>query len=255
MLRGLLDCHAHIADAAFDPDRADVIARARRSGIDGIVAVGETLEQARRNLDLADRHPELLPAAGLYPTVLDSEQLDALELWIRTHRDRLHAIGEVGLDRWKVQDPADRDLQTELFRRQIRLAIELELPLNVHSRSTGGPAIELLLELGARSVQMHAFGGRHATAAPAVEAGYFFSAPARVADEPQKRKLFRRLPLSCLLLETDSPVMPPERGTRNEPANARRALEGLAELKQLPVEAIAEAVVENQRRLYPRALA
>jgi TatD DNase family protein len=101
---------------------------------------------------------------------------------------------------------------------------------------------------------MHAFDGKASTALPAVEAGYFFSVPASIVRSRQKQKLVRRLPLSCLLLETDSPVLAPVPGERNEPANVKLALNAVAEIKELSVSAVAEAVTRNARRLYGQRL-
>ncbi len=246
----LVDTHAHLADAVFDDDRGAVLERARQAGVGRVVAVGETLCDAERNLELAELHPEILPAAGLYPTHLDLELARRMEDWIRRHRSRLVAIGEVGLDTWMVKEEAGRELQREIFSRFVDLARELELPLNIHSRSAGRQVITLLLERGASRVQLHAFDGKPASALPGVEAGFFFSIPASVLYSRQKQKLVGRLPLDCLLLETDSPVMAPVRGERNEPANLVQALHAVAEIKQLPVEAVREAVVANTARLY-----
>jgi TatD DNase family protein len=250
----LTDCHAHIADPVFDPDRGEVLERARAAGVSSVVAVGETLAEAKRVLELAGEHSELLPCAGLYPTFLDLEEASMTEELIRENRERLAGIGEVGLDYWKIRDEAEREVQREIFGRFIRLALELDLPLNVHSRSAGKHVIPMLLENGALRVQLHAFDGKASTALPAVEAGYFFSIPASIVRSRQKQKLVRRLPLSCLLLETDSPVLAPVAGKRNEPANLKLALNAVAEIKEIPVSEVAEAVTENARRLYGERL-
>jgi TatD DNase family protein len=99
-------------------------------------------------------------------------------------------------------------------------------------------------------VQLHAFDGKFGAAMPAVEAGFFFSIPASVARSRQKQKLVHQLPISCLLLETDSPVLGPEPGRRNEPVNVRLALQSIAEIKEVSTEGLAEAIYENTRRLY-----
>lgn len=250
-LSGLTDCHAHLCDGSFTGDLGEVLARAREAGVGAVVAVGETRADAERNLELAERYPGVVrPTAGLYPTHLDPAEAERVADLIRRERSRLAGIGEVGLDRWKVREEPDLAVQREIFASFIDLSIELDLPLNVHSRSAGHHAIDLLRERGARRVQLHAFDGRAARAAPAVEAGYFFSVPPSVVRSPQKRKLVRRLPLSCLLLETDSPVLGPERDRRNEPANAIVSLTAIAEIKGLPVSEVAAAVRENTARLY-----
>jgi TatD DNase family protein len=246
----LIDTHAHLCSPEFDPDLGEVLSRARTAGVGAVIAVGETLADAARNLALSESHPAIRPAAGLYPTVLDREQADALQGFIRQNRRRLVAIGEVGLDHWAVQEEKERELQAEIFLGFIGLAREVDLPLNVHSRSAGRRAIDLLLKSGAVRVQLHAFDGKASTAMPAVEAGYFFSIPPSVIRSRQKQKLVKQLPLARILVETDSPVLGPQPAVRNEPANLPLALQAIAEIKSLPEQAVAEAVVANTTRLY-----
>lgn len=251
----LFDTHAHLCDPAFDGDRGEVLERARDAGVESIIAVGETLQDARANLALAHDYPWIIrPAAGLFPTILDLDQAESLAQWIRRHVEDLIAIGEVGLDHWKVEEPEDREIQRQVFERFVELAVELDLPLNVHSRSAGAPAIELLLQCGARRVQLHAFDGRAAKAQPAIEAGFFFSVPPSVVRSRQKQKLVRQVPLQNLLLETDSPVLGREPGERNEPANLGVSLQAVTELKGVHREAVVEAVRDNSLRLYGEAL-
>jgi len=170
--------------------------------------------------------------------------------FIRVNRAQLVAIGEVGLDYWVVKEDAHKELQREIFRGFIRLSRETGLPLNVHSRSAGRHAVALLLEDSAVRVQLHAFDGKASAALPAVEAGYFFSIPPSILRSRQKQKLVKQLPLSSLLVETDSPVLGPEPQVRNEPANLYRSVEAIARIKGIAFEAVAEAVSENTRRLY-----
>ena len=246
----LVDTHAHLCSPEFDRDRGEVLARACATGVGAIIAVGETLADAERNIDLAEKFPMLKPAAGLYPTFLDCDQADKMHTFIRSRRAQLAAIGEVGLDHWAVKEETDRELQREIFKDFIRLSQELGLPLNVHSRSAGRHVVAMLLEEGAIRVQLHAFDGKASAALPAVEAGYFFSIPPSVVRSRQKQKLVKQLPLTCLLVETDSPVLGPEPGVRNEPANLPLAIRAIAEIKSLPEPSVAEAVSENTARLY-----
>lgn len=254
-MRPLIDTHTHLCDRAFDGDLAAVLARAEKAGVAAIVTVGESLADAEHNLRLAVEFPGMVrPAAGLFPTRLDLDEAGKLAGFIRRTADRWVAIGEVGLDRWKVRDEADLELQAEIFGRFVDLARELELPLNVHSRSAGRQTIALLLERGATRVQLHAFDGRAARAEPAVEAGFYFSVPPSIVRSKQKQKLVRRLPLSCLLLETDSPVLGPDPAERNEPANAAVSVRAIAELKGVAEDAVIEATTENALALYGRRL-
>ncbi|MFH0765128.1 MAG: TatD family hydrolase [Calditrichota bacterium] len=251
----LIDTHAHLSDPAFIIDLAAVLEQAQAAGVEKIIAVGETIEDARRNLELAEQYSMILPAAGLYPTVLDLLQAEQMEAFIRENAHRLVAIGEVGMDYWKVQEEEERYLQRSIFNYMIDLAIELDLPLNVHSRSAGRAVIEMLLDKGARRVQLHAFDGRVSSALPAVDAGWFFSIPPSALRSEQKRKLVKKLPLECLLLESDSPALGPQPGQRNTPANITIALQAISEIKNKSVMELREILWNNSLNLYKGRLA
>jgi len=247
-----VDTHAHMCDAAFEKDLDEVLMRARKAGVAAIIAVGEDLGDARRNLELARKHSMIKPAAGLYPTHFDTNQAAEMVTFIRSNQSDLVAIGEVGLDYWVVKEDPKKELQREIFKLFIELSKELNLPLNIHSRSAGRHVVALLLECDAVNVQLHAFDGKGSAALPAVEAGYFFSIPPSVVRSRQKQKLVKQLPLACLLVETDSPVLGPLPSQRNEPANLPLAITTIAEIKGIPEEAVAAAVSENTARLYSK---
>jgi TatD DNase family protein len=245
-----VDTHTHLCDPLFDKDREEVIKRARVVGVSAIVVVSETLSDVHRNLELAANYPLLWPAGGLFPTHLDLSEAKRISALMRKERHKFFAIGEVGLDYWIVKQESEREVQHEIFKEFIDLSIELDLPLNIHSRSAGRHAIEILLEHRARKVQLHAFDGKAASALPAVEEGFFFSIPPSVIRSPQKQKLVRRLPLSNLLVETDSPVLGPTNKERNEPSNVMISVNVISELKNISKEEVLETVFENTYRLY-----
>jgi len=246
----IFDTHAHLCDSSFDEDLEKVLNRAAGAGVCKVVAVSEDLSDARKNLQLSEIYSMIRPAAGLYPDNPDQRQAEEMVAWIRKNRARLWAIGEVGLDFWVAKAPEDRELQANIFSMFVDLSLELDLPLNVHSRSAGRHVIDILLSRGAKQVQLHAFDGRFGTALAAVEAGFLFSIPPSVVRSRQKQKLVRNLPLSCLMVESDSPVLGPEAGERNEPANSRIAIETIAHLKGETVQMVAEEVFKNSCRLY-----
>jgi TatD DNase family protein len=246
----VIDTHAHICDSVFDGDRETVLSRAQDAGVYAIVAVGENLKDALRNLDLAQEYPILKPALGLYPTHLDMNECSQICSLIEQRLDQIVGIGEVGLDYWIVKTSEDRAIQQQIFGQFIRLAIKLDLPLNVHSRSAGRHVIAMLMEEGAQKVQMHAFDGKASSAMPAVEAGYYFSIPPSIVRSKQKQKLVRQLPLERLLIETDSPVLGANSNERNEPANAILAIDMIAEIKGVHREAVIEVAHNNTLRLY-----
>jgi len=249
----LIDAHAHLHAREFQDDLPAVLSAAEAAGVRAILAVSETVADARLNLELAERHPIIRPCAGLHPTVVDPEAAEAMVGLIRTNAERLAAIGEVGLDYWIVQEPERQEIQRQIFRQFIGLSNELELPLNVHSRSAGRHTIAFLREHGAKRVLLHAFDGKASTALTGVELGYYFSIPPSIVRSPQKQKLVRHLPLDRLLLESDAPVLGPDPAARNEPKNILLACEAIAQIKGLRAEDVARITTENARRLFPRA--
>jgi TatD DNase family protein len=214
------------------------------------VCVSEGLADAQRVLALAAAQPMIRPCLGLHPERADLEEARALEALARAQAAVLVGVGEVGLDYWLAQDEAGRAVQRQVLAIFVALARELDLPLNVHSRSAGHHTIAFLREQGAVRVLMHAFDGKASHALAGVEAGYVFSVPPSVVRSPQKQKLVRRLPLTHLLLETDSPVLGPTREARNEPANAAVSARAIAEIKGCRVEEVLEATTANARQLF-----
>ncbi len=253
----MIDCHTHLTDAAFDSDREAVLERARAAGVQRIAIVGQDPEENAAVLAAAARHSELLPFLGLHPdrfadraAPVSPDEQAAVLAQIRERRSTLVGIGEVGLDYWVCQDEARRAQQREAFSGLVRLAQELELPLNVHSRSAGHHTIDLLLELGARRVLMHAFDGKAGHALRGAAAGFIFSIPPSIVRSPQKQKLVRALPLESLALETDSPVLGPQAGERNEPANVTISAATIAGIKGLPEAEVRAVTAATARRLF-----
>jgi TatD DNase family protein len=255
----MIDCHAHLALEDFDEDRADVLERAGKAGVESMVVVGENRTDSLRVLTVCREYPDRLrPCIGLHPdrfaedrdlpTVDDIEDICSL---VRSRRPEIVGIGEVGLDFWSVKDTRRRAAQQECLARMSALANELDLPLNVHSRSSGHYALDLLAECGTKRVLMHAFDGKAGYAArAAAEHGWLFSIPPSIVRSPQKQKLAKALPLASLALESDSPALGPERGDRNEPANLLCTVQLIAELKGVDETEVREATTENAKRLF-----
>ena len=247
----LTDCHAHLADPRLETDLEAILDRARTAGVNRIIAVSETMEDLRRSLALAELHPMITVAAGLYPEYADADKAREMIGYIEANRRSIMAIGEVGLDFWLAKTDEQKELQRQVFLQFINLALRLDLPLNVHSRSAGKHAVAMLLQQKASRVQMHAFDGKSSSAAAAVDAGYFFSIPPSVVRSAQKQKLVKYLPLDVLLLETDSPVLGPVPDRLNEPANLLVAARAIAELKKIGLQTVLEATCRNTAKLYP----
>jgi len=191
----MIDAHCHITAKEFEEDRDSLLKDAENVGVKGIIAVCEFPSDIQDVMDLARRHPKFIyPCIGVHPVQVGSKSVsmkeyDEAEMFIRKYSEFLVGIGEVGLDftPYHIKSPDDKDVQREVFKKQIRLAKELNLPLNVHSRSAGRPVIETLLQEDARNVVLHAFDGKPSVAMRGVEAGYFFSVPPSIVRSEQKK--------------------------------------------------------------------
>jgi TatD DNase family protein len=225
--------------------------------------VGEDLDDSLRVRAVTSERvaegPILLPCFGFHPDRFADDrplptraEIDAAKALIRSAAPEIVAIGEVGLDRFFARSEARRAAQASTLEELAALAIELDLPLNVHSRSAGHYAVDLLRAAGARRVLMHAFDGKPAHAARGAELGWVFSIPPSVVRSEQKQRLVRALPLESLALESDSPVLGPVREERNEPANLTLARDIVAGLQGVAPERVEEASTTNARRLFPR---
>lgn len=253
----MIDCHTHLTDSSFDSDRDAVVQRARAAGVECIAVVGQDRVENEAVLAAAGSNDVLLPFLGLHPDrfadrgpAVSEEDVAAVLAQIRAECARITGIGEVGLDYWVCQDEARRSAQRDALTALAGLALELGLPLNVHSRSAGHHTIDLLLSCGARRVLMHAFDGKAGHALRGAEAGFLFSIPPSIVRSPQKRKLVRALPLEALALETDSPVLGPEPGVRNEPANVTISVAAIAEIKGVAESEVRAVTAANARRLF-----
>lgn len=246
----MIDVHAHLTDPSFK-DMQEVVARARARGVQRVVVSITRPSEMDRALEMVESFPDFVSiAAGFDPSILDEEEYRAFLDAVSKRRSSLVAIGEVGLDHYRVTDHGERAVQESLFRASIRLAETLALPLVIHSRSAGRRALEVLRSEGATRVLMHAFDGKAGDALAAVKDGYYFSIPTSIVYSQQKQKLARLLPLGSLMLETDSPVLAPVRGERNEPANLFRASEKVAEVKRVGVGEVVSATTENAWRFF-----
>lgn len=214
-----VDVHCHLNSSDFDMDRGEVIEKAEKAGVVAIIDCGESYQENEKTLELSRQYPIIRPAFGHSPVNLSVEDARVTIDFIQEHKKDVAAIGEVGLDYWKVKEEPERAIQRKIFVMFIDLAEELDKPLIVHSRSAGKYAIEILKQKKAKRVCMHAFDGSLKNAMPGVDAGFYFSIPPSIMRSEQKQKLAKNIPLDNLLLETDSPLLGPTKEERNEPAN------------------------------------
>ncbi|KAM9707471.1 putative deoxyribonuclease TATDN3 isoform 1-T1 [Menidia menidia] len=263
-MQGYVDCHCHISARDFDKDIGEVIENSKKAGLVAVLAVAEHAGEFHKIIELSERFPGFIfPCLGIHPVqeVTPEKQrgatlqdLEAALPIIEKYKDRLVAIGEVGLDFTPrfVSGEADKENQRQVLIHQAQIAKELDLPLNVHSRSAGRPTIHLLKEQGVEKALLHAFDGKPSVAMEGVKAGYFFSIPPSIIRSEQKQKLVKQLPLENICLETDSPALGPEKQVRNEPKNLLVSAEYISKIKGVSLEEVMEKTTQNALRLFPR---
>lgn len=247
---GMIDTHCHLENDAFDLDRDSVIKDAQDLGISIITsAIDKHLWD--KNCEIAEAHSNVFASVGLDPTQFNDCEL-AFD-WIKSNKERIISIGETGLDHYLIRDHKERNLQVACFKKLIALAKKFDFPIQVHSRSAGGKALEVLSSCEARDVQMHAFDGKASLARTASrDLGFYFSIPTSVVRSPQKKKLVKAVQIERLLIETDSPVLGPDKGARNVPMNLPVALREVASILRREEEELREIVLENTLRLYTK---
>ncbi|MBT0665685.1 YchF/TatD family DNA exonuclease [Geobacter pelophilus] len=251
-----IDSHAHIYGSDFEADFSEMLARAAAAGLAEIVVVGADLESSKAALALAAQHPHLYAAVGVHPhdaAGVTPEAYDELRK-LAAENPKVVAIGEIGLDFYRDRSP--RPLQEEVFRRQIRLARELELPVIVHDRDAHDRVMAILREEEATETGgvLHCFSGDLEMAQECIAMGFYISIPGTVTypSNEQLREVVRGIKTENLLIETDCPYLSPvpHRGKRNEPSYVRITAEKVAELKGLSLEDVGRITTFNSRRLF-----
>ena len=273
-----VDSHCHIDGPDYDADREEVIARAREAGVTTMLNVGTGDPHSgafERAVALAEQHPEIYCAIGVHPhdAKLFDEAAQQRLIDLAKVSSRVVAWGEIGLD--YHYDHSPRDVQRDVFRRQLGIARELNLPVVIHSRAADEDTIAILREelsgLGVTGVSpvehaqdaratvsrtgvLHCFGGTLQMAEQAIELGFFVSFAGNLTFKKADdlRAIARALPLDRLLVETDCPYLTPVpfRGKRNEPARVVETAKFLAGLKDVAPEEVARVTSENFARLF-----
>ena len=251
----LIDTHCHLDLEDFDPDREEVIARAREAGVVQMVTIGIDPQTSTRAVDLATRYDFIYAAVGHHPhdaETLDQAGMDRLrEL---AGHPKVRAFGEIGLDFFRNISP--QKVQEERFEDLIRLGMELKLPLVIHDRDAHEDVYRRLKEAGASEYGgiIHCFSGDWELARRFLDLGFLISVPGTITFPKSEalREVVRQVPLDSLLIETDAPFLAPvpRRGRRNEPALVKHTALEAARLREITIEELAAATTANARRIF-----
>lgn len=251
----IIDTHVHLNSEDFSPDLEDVLKRAEENNVGGMIVPGWDIDSSQRASELSDLHSGIFFASGVHPEEVGGLKADSLGIIenISSHK-KCVAIGEIGLDyHW---DDSRKELQKELFNRQLRLALKLGKPAIVHSRDSISDCLEILESFRGTGlvVQMHCFSGTVQQAKELIELGHYISFTGTITFKKshEERELASKLPPERLLLETDSPYMSPVplRGRRNEPSRIVHILNVLAECLGISVSEAERITSKNAMRLF-----
>ena len=261
-----IDSHAHVEGHKFDQDRDAMLARAREAGLERILAIGSGTGPGTYDcaLKVAEQHDWIFASTGLHPheahvaTEADYEEMTAL-----AKHPKIIAWGEIGLDYFYDHSP--RDVQKEVFRRQMELAAAAPLPIIIHCRPSNNSenawddTLDMLREHWAPSGPpgiLHCFTGEWKHAQAALDIGFYISFAGNVSFPKAEniRDAAKQVPLDRMLIETDSPYLAPvpHRGKRNEPCFVVNTAEAIGHLRGTTKEEIGERTTENFYTLFPR---
>lgn len=247
--------HAHLHLPDFNSDLDNVIQRAEQAGVKAIITNGLNIKSNKLALKLSDKFKIIKPALGIHPTEInkvadiqniETEFADQFK-HILENKEKIVAVGEIGLD-FKFSNAQSK--QIALFQKLIELAKKINKPIIVHSRNAEKEVIDILESLSIKDVVLHCFCGKFKFVKRGIDNGWFFSIPANINRSLQFQDLAKKVPLSQLLTETDSPLLSPNPGQRNDPSNILHSVKKIAELRKLKKEYVALNIYQNYQQLF-----
>ena len=250
----IFDTHAHYDSGSFNADREAVLASLPVAGVGLVVDPGCDVPSSRAAVALAERFPHVYAAVGIHPEDCAGCTDDDFDT-IRTlcAHEKVVAIGEIGLDYyWKENPP--REFQEQVFRRQIELALELDLPVIVHDREAHGDSLRTVLDYPELRGVFHCFSGSPEMAAELLKRGWYlgFDGPITYKNAKRAPEVAAVTPLDRMVIETDAPYLTPvpHRGERNDSRYLPFVAEKLAEWKGVTAEEIIDITWRNGLRLF-----
>lgn len=251
----LFDTHAHYDDPRFDGDRAQVLSCAHASGVQLILNPGCDLATSETAVKLAQDYPFVYAAVGFHPGNCHDFDFDASIAALRklAQSPKVVAIGEIGLDYYWESNPP-REFQQQVFRAQLELALELDLPVIIHDREAHGDTLAVLQDYPKVRGVFHCFSGSGEMAKELAKKGWYlgFDGPVTYKNAHRNLEAAAAVPRELLVLETDSPYLTPIplRGKRNSSCNLHLIAEKLAEVLGTDADTLAEQCLENGKRLF-----
>ena len=247
----LVDSHAHLDDPAFASDLPAVLDRAREAGVERIVTIGTSLESSRRARAIAERHPDVFFSPGIHPHEAD-RPADMGGLRELAGHARAVAVGETGLN--YVKNFASVPNQKALFVQHLEVALDADKPVSIHCREAHADAYSILRAHAPLRGVIHCFSGGAADVERYLSLNFYLSiaGPVTYPSAQALREVVAQIPLDRLLIETDCPLLPPQkfRGKRNEPAYVRYAAAEIANVLKVPLEQVNETTSRNARSLF-----
>jgi TatD DNase family protein len=251
-----VDSHVHLDVPHFDADRSEVIERARAADIEMMLEIaGSQISDGSLDAGLAltREYSFIYAAVGVHPheASLYDDNLER-RLLAMSEEEKVIGWGEIGLDYYYDNSP--REIQRRVFRRQLELALDRNLPVIIHTRDAEEDTIEILRESGAGNGVIHCFTGTEKLASATIEMGFYisFSGVLTFKKAQDLQEIARTMPIDRILVETDCPYLSPVpyRGKRNEPAFVRETAAKLAEIRGVGIDEIALATTRNFKRLF-----
>lgn len=246
----LIDTHCHLDNDQFSPDRIEVIDNCHQHGITKMVIPATDASSWLQLLMLCETQKGLYPALGLHPMFIaihKDKDIKLLKKWIHEHRQKIVAVGEIGLDYYDKQ--LDRKRQQKLFEEQLKIAKESNLPVILHVRKAHDRILKTLKHIPVKGGIVHAFSGSEQQAERYIEMGFKLGFGGTMTYEKSRRihKLAVNLPLESIVLETDAPDMAvsSHQGERNSPEYLVDILAALAALRDIPKQDVAMQTTQN----------
>jgi TatD DNase family protein len=251
----IFDTHAHYDDEQFDIDREQVLERAYQSRVHYIINASSDMASSKRSISLSEKYPFIYAAVGVHPHyVKDMDEVVLEQIKILSNSDKIVAIGEIGLD--YHYENSLKEIQKKWFKKQLRLAKSLGLPVIIHNREAHGDCLDIVKEekAGDTGGVFHCYSGSVEMARELIDNNFYLAFGGIVTFKNAKKAVdvIKYMPLDRLLIETDCPYLSPEpyRGKRNESSYLVHIIKKIAEIKGVSINNLENVTTDNAKTLF-----